>query len=247
MQNDAVRRLSDAVFSAMALLTRLPVPGHRPMGAESAWAWPLVGALLGGLAAFLASALRWMDVPAGPTAAVVLAFLALLTGALHEDGLSDAADGLLGGRDRARRLEIMKDSRIGSYGALALVLVMLCSWAALAALIGTGAHWPALIAAAALSRAGMVVVMHLLPNARPSGYSAATGRPSAQGAALAVGLAALLALILLGSAALAAILAASLTSALLAMAAQRMIGGQTGDILGASQQLAFAACLTLLA
>lgn len=247
MEGDAWARLRDQVLSALALLTRLPLPGHRPAGAEAAWAWPLVGALLGLLAAMLASGLLALGIPSGPVAAAVLAALALLTGALHEDGLSDTADGLLGGRSRERRLEIMKDSRIGSFGALALGLVMLASWSALEALIARGAFWGPLIAAAALSRAPMAVAMAALPPARPGGLSAGTGRPSPAVAGAAAGLALVLTLLTLGSAALAPVLAAALLPALLALAAQRMIGGQTGDILGACQQLAFAGALAMLA
>ncbi len=247
MEGDALARLRDDLLSALTLLTRLPLPGHHPAGARSAWAWPLVGALLGLLAAMLASALLALGVPPGPVAAAVLATLALLTGALHEDGLSDTADGLLGGRSRERRLEIMKDSRIGSFGALALVLVVLASWSALEALIARGAFWGPLIAAAALSRAPMAVVMAALPPARPGGLSAGTGRPSPTVAGTATGLALVLAILTLGTAALAPVLAAVLLPALLALAANRMIGGQTGDILGACQQLAFAGALAMLA
>ena len=247
MESDGLMRLRDHLLSALALLTRLPVPRHSPAGAESAWAWPLVGGLLGVLAALLAWVLLALGIPSGPVAAAALVLLALLTGALHEDGLSDTADGLLGGRDRARRLEIMKDSRIGSFGALALVLAMLAAWSALEALIAEGRLWGPLIAAAALSRAPMAVVMAALPPARPGGLSASTGRPSPAVAAAAVGLALVLALLTLGSAALAPVLAAALLPALLALAAQRMIGGQTGDILGACQQLAFAGALAALA
>ena len=247
MEGDALARLRDDLLSALALLTRLPMPGHRPAGARSAWAWPLVGALLGLLAAMLASGLLALGIPSGPVAAAVLASLALLTGALHEDGLSDTADGLLGGRSRERRLEIMKDSRIGSFGALALLLVVLASWSALEALIAQGAFWGPLIAAAALSRAPMAVAMAALPPARPGGLSAGTGRPSPAVAGAAMGLALVLALLTLGSAAMAPVLAAALLPALLALAAQRMIGGQTGDILGACQQLAFAGALAMLA
>jgi len=247
MEGDALPRLRGHLLSALALLTRLPVPDHRPAGAEAAWAWPLVGGLLGALAAMLASALLALGIPPGPVAAAVLALLALLTGALHEDGLSDTADGLLGGRSRERRLEIMKDSRIGSFGALALVLVMLASWSALETLIAEGRLWGPLVAAAALSRAPMVVVMATLPPARPGGLSAGTGRPSPAVSGAAVGVALVLAVLTLGPAALAPVLAATLLPALLALAAQRMIGGQTGDILGACQQLAFAGALAMLA
>ncbi len=228
--------------SAFALLTRLPVPAHRPQGARSAWAWPVVGAVVGGLAAALAWAASALGLPAGPVAALVLAAQALMTGALHEDGLADTADGLMGGRTRERRLEIMKDSRIGSFGALALVLVTLARWSALVALIG-GGSLGALIAAGALSRAPMALLMAALPNARASGLSHLVGRPAAHVAALAVALALTLAFLTSGSAALLMPLYAAPLILALASAARARIGGQTGDILGASQQLTEAAAL----
>lgn len=247
MERDSLLRLADHFLSAFALLTRLPLPDHRPAGAEAAWAWPLVGLVLGALTGGLASALLALGVAPGPVAAVTLIALALLSGALHEDGLADTADGLLGGRTPDRRLEIMKDSRIGSFGALALLLVTLVAWSALTQLVASGQHWTALIAAATLSRAPMAALMASLPPARVTGLSAATGRPAPGIAALGVGIALIAALFLLGTSALAPILAAAVVSALLALAAHRLIGGQTGDILGASQQLSFAASLALMA
>lgn len=246
-KDDTPRQLRDHALSAVALLTRVPVPDHAPKGAASAWAWPLVGALVGLAAAAGASLAVWVG--AGPGAAAVAGLIvqALLTGALHEDGLADTADGLLGGRTADRRLEIMKDSRIGSFGALALMLVTLASWSALEGLVEAGLHWLALPAAAALSRAPMAVVMAALPPARPNGLSAASGQPSALTALAAVGVALAVALILCGPGALWAAVGVAAVSAGLALAAQARIGGQTGDILGACQQLSFAAALSLLA
>jgi adenosylcobinamide-GDP ribazoletransferase len=247
MERDMPRRLADHLWSGLALLTRLPVPDHRPAGAEAAWAWPLVGLILGVLAAALAAALLALGLPPGPAAAATLVGLALLTGAIHEDGLADTADGLLGGRTPERRLEIMKDSRIGSFGALALMLVTLAAWSALSALMAQGAETAALIVACAMSRAPMAAIMAALPPARTSGLSTATGRPSSRIAALSVLVAAFIALVLLAGAAFAPLLAVALLSAVLALTARRLIGGQTGDILGCAQQLCFAAILSLLA
>ena len=236
----------DDLASAFALLTRLPVPAHRPQGARSAWAWPVVGAVVGGIAAAVAWGGTAVGLPPGPCAALVLAAQALMTGALHEDGLADTADGLMGGRTRERRLEIMKDSRIGSFGALALVLVTLARWSALAALIGVGG-FAAIIAAAALSRAPMALLMAALPNARPSGLSHHVGRPSGGTAALACALALAIGLLTTGTGALLMALYAAPLILALAWAARARIGGQTGDILGASQQLTEAAALTAVA
>ncbi|MES2815421.1 MAG: adenosylcobinamide-GDP ribazoletransferase [Pseudomonadota bacterium] len=243
-------RLPSDLLSAFALLSRLPLPDHQPTGAASAWAWPLVGAVLGALGAALASGALWLGVTPGVTAVLVLALTAMLTGGLHEDGLSDTADGLYGGWTKARRLEIMKDSRVGSYGVLALVLVTLARWSALTAVLvygqSGGDHWAALIATGALSRAPMALVMSLLPNARGEGLSHATGRPTAATALASLALAAGIAVVLTGWTAVPLVFATLTAALLLAFLALRKIGGQTGDILGATQQLAEVACLSVL-
>ncbi len=243
---DIALRLPHDLLSAFALLSRLPLPNHRATGAQSAWAWPLVGAVLGALGATLASAALWLGVTPGVTAALVLALGAMLTGGLHEDGLSDTADGLYGGWTRERRLEIMKDSRVGSYGVLALVLVTFARWSALTALLVFGDHWAALVATGALSRAPMALIMALLPNARGTGFSHATGQPSQTTALVALALSLALAAGLVGWAVLPMLGAALGVGVLLSVSALRRIGGQTGDILGASQQLAETACLAVL-
>ena len=117
-----------------------------------------------------------------------MATATLLTGAMHDDGLADSADGLFGGWTPERRLEIMKDSRIGSYGTLALLLVTLLRWSALAVVLAQG-HWGAVLAAGAISRVPMAALMASLPPARVTGLSAATGRPAPGIAALGVGIA----------------------------------------------------------
>ena len=243
---DIAARVLPDLLSAFALLTRLPLPDHKASGAGSAWAWPLVGAVLGAMAAGVASAALWLGVTPGVAAALVLATLALLTGGLHEDGLSDTADGLFGGWTKQRRLEIMKDSRIGRYGMLALLLVTLARWSALTALLVFGGHWAALIATGAVSRAPMALMMTLLPNARGEGLSHATGRPSQAVAWVGLTLATAISVGLGGWAGLALPAVALVAAVLVSISALRRIGGQTGDILGATQQLAEVACLALL-
>jgi adenosylcobinamide-GDP ribazoletransferase len=243
---DIALRLPSDLLSAAALLSRLPLPNHRATGAASAWAWPVVGAVLGAVGAALASGALWLGVTPGVTAVLVLAASAMLTGGLHEDGLSDTADGLYGGWTRERRLEIMKDSRVGSYGVLALVLVTLARWSALTAVLVHGGHWEALVATGALSRAPMALVMALLPNARGEGLSHATGRPGSATALAGLALAVALAVALTGWTAVSLLFATVAVTLWLAWTALRRIGGQTGDILGATQQLAEVACLTVL-
>lgn len=235
--------------AALGLLTRLPLPypSGNPRGAAAAWAYPVAGMIIGAMAAMVAGLSLLLGLTPAVAAALTLAAQAMLTGAMHEDGLADTADGLWGGWDKARRLEIMKDSHIGSYGVLALILVTLARWSALSALLATGSHLGAIIAVAALSRAPMAVLMAVLPNARASGLSRLVGRPSAKAALLGLAIAVVACLLLTGWQTIGMVLFASLTTLGLGLISRAKIGGQTGDILGASQQLAEAAALCALA
>lgn len=247
-QDDAIAVWSD-VPAALGLLTRWPVrvDGDRAMarGARAAWAWPLAG-----LAVVVpALGLGWLAAGLGDgiSAGVMLAVMILATGGLHADGLADCADGFWGGHSPARRLEIMKDSRIGAYGTLALILGLGLTWQALAGLVDA-AGWGAIAAAALLSRAAMAGVMATLPFARPEGLAATVGRPPGATVALGAALAMGLGVMLTGWAAIPAALAATVAAAAVARLAQRRLGGQTGDVLGAVQVMAdLAALLSLLA
>lgn len=244
-RDTATQPLHD-VLSAFGLLTRLPLPQtnrHRP---DAAWCWPLVGLVIGGISTGLALGLTLVGVSAGVAAAALMGCNLMLTGAMHEDGLADAADGLFGGWTVERRLEIMKDSRIGSYGTLALITVALAVWSGCAALLAAG-NGAAIIAAAALSRAPMAIVMSALPNARKSGLSSGFGRPAPLAAIVAgaISVAATFALVPAPSTAVAMILAAGVATVWVAWTAKRKIGGQTGDILGTAQQLSFLAALAM--
>ena len=154
-------RLRD-ILLALVLLTRLPLPRLPDSAfarqAKAAWAYPLAGLAVALPACVLGALALAAGLPAGPAAGLVMTVQVLLTGAMHEDGLADVADGFWGGFTRERRLEIMKDSRIGAYGVLALVLILILRWSALTALIGAGGIW-ALAGVAAPSRAPMAVLM----------------------------------------------------------------------------------------
>jgi len=233
---------------ALVLLTRLPVPGaDGARAAASVWAWPIAGLLVGGWAGFLA----WLALLAGLTPAMA-AGLALgagivMTGALHEDGLADCADGFWGGHTPERRLEIMKDSRIGAYGVLALILVTGLKWLALTALIEAGALWVAVLLPAALSRGAMAGVMASLPFAREGGLARQVGKPPIAAAAVALVAAAILAAAGTGIAGVAAILTSGVAAMAVTRLARAKIGGQTGDVLGAAQQLSDLGALLALA
>ena len=224
---------------ALVLLTRLPLPHLSQESfarqARATWAFPVAGLVVGGLASLLGMvALHWWSPILA--AGLALALQVVLTGAMHEDGLADTADGFWGGFERARRLEIMKDSHIGSYGVLALILGIGLRWAALTTLFEAGLIW-APVALGVLSRAAMPVLMASLPNARGSGLSQSVGRPAPGTVLAGLALALALAVLAIGWGALpAALLCVPVVLALRALAKAK-IGGQTGDVLGATQQV----------
>jgi len=233
------------IAAAFSLLTRLPLPVNHPRagarGAGAAWAYPVVGAVLGLLAGTLGWALLSLGVSAGMATVFVLALQVGMTGAMHEDGLADMADGM-GGFTVEKRLEIMKDSRIGAYGAIALVLALLARHTGISEIVA--AELPmALAALGAGSRALMVAVMAWLPNARVGGLSHRAGKPEAW-PALAIGLFA--SLLAFGWGGFWIFAGMAFAVALVATIAKARFGGQTGDILGASQQSAEIVGLALL-
>ena len=189
----ALVALSD-IPTALGLLSRLPVPpADMERTAAAAWAYPVAGLILGALAALAGAIAHAFGLPSPLTALIALGFLILATGAMHEDGLADTADGLWGGWTRDRRLEIMKDSQIGTYGVVALVLSLAARWAALSLLydIGSGIAAAALVTAATLSRAAMPLLMARLPHARAGGLSHSVGPVPERTAWLALAIAAL--------------------------------------------------------
>lgn len=240
----------------LMLLTRLPVPAVTDLQpndlARATWVYPIIGVVAGvagGLAFTVAN-----RAGLGIASATILAIAAqvALTGALHEDGLADTADGFGGGRNRERKLAIMRDSRIGTYGVMALLIAFGLRYAGLEELAGallavsdeldeTVSHSTAitiaLVTAGALSRAAVVAVWCVLPPARPDGLAASAGQVPATSALVALGLAALIAVFLLPiGTAFSAVLAAGIAATAIAILARRQIGGHTGDVLGATQQ-----------
>jgi adenosylcobinamide-GDP ribazoletransferase len=227
--------------AATAFLTRIPVvppPGGLRL-ADAAWAFPPVGAGIGAVAAFVFLIAQLFGLGAWPASLLALLGSFVLTGALHEDGLADTVDGFFGGVDRETRLAIMRDSRLGTFGGLALVLSVGLRAAALAQL-GDALHAGlALIAAHTASRALLPMAMRLSGPARAEGLAAAAGRPGSAGAIGAVVIGTAITLTALGPAQGAIALGlAAIAVAAAAMLAQRQIGGYTGDILGACQQIA---------
>lgn len=228
------------LVTAVGFFTRLPwtLKADHPTLAQGAWAFPLAGALVG-LAGALAACLgAWVGVPDLASAFLAIGAMVVASGALHEDGLSDTADGM-GAFTRERALDIMRDSRLGTYGAVALLVIVGLRAGALMGLIASGHIWGPIIVAAAFGRTGCAVMLFLLDPARKDGLGVTSGRPTRKtllvALALPVGLAALL---LPGFGGLVALFMGSLPVFWLAWQAKRRLGGQTGDVTGAASLLA---------
>lgn len=236
---------------ALCFLTRLPVRWPSEAGgitlSDAVRAFPLVGLVVGGLAAICWLVFREMGLQPLPAAFLTVAAMVLMTGALHEDGLADVADGAGAGSNLERRLEIMRDSRIGTYGVLAVILSVGLRVSALAAFADPAHGAAALVAAHVGARSGLPMVMARLGHARKDGLSVSAGRPDEQSAWIAIGIGILLMMIFAGiGAGLAAALAAAIVVLAGARWAQIRLGGQTGDVLGALEQLAEIAILLTL-
>jgi adenosylcobinamide-GDP ribazoletransferase len=239
----------DDLLAATAFLTRVPVPRRdtRASLARAYRAFPLVGVGIGATIGGLYLLTLQIGLPTIAAAALALGAGAWLTGALHEDGLADVADGFGGGRDKAAKLDVMRDSRLGTYGSLALLTSFVAKTGALSALPRSEVL-VAMIATYALARAPLAVLAATMPYARTEGLAASAGRPDAWVASTACAIAVVIALVALPAvAAVKAVIVASAGAAGLAALAQRQIGGQTGDVLGAVEQICEVAVLLTLA
>jgi adenosylcobinamide-GDP ribazoletransferase len=230
--------------TSLAFLTRLPLePEGTPAPlSQSMRMFPAAGALIGAATGLLAALLWAGGIPPLLAATFAVAATLGLTGALHEDGIADMADGFGGGATRERKLAIMRDSRIGTFGTLALVLCLIAKITAMAVILrslGWGAV-AVLAASGAASRAGIVWLMSTTAPARSDGLSASAGQPGGDVLRAAVGIAGIVSLVLLGWTlgvlnALFVLLAGAATALAVRRLSQWQIGGQTGDVCGALQ------------
>jgi adenosylcobinamide-GDP ribazoletransferase len=234
-------QLAADLRAGVLFCTRLPVSGAATITgtdiARAGWALPVAGAIVGLIAALVYGLARLADVPPFLAAGLTVVASLVVTGCLHEDGLADVADSF-GASTRERKLEIMRDSKIGTYGVCALFMSLLLRSSALASIADPALAAPVLVAAHMAGRAGMPLFMRLVPPARADGLSVGVGTPPSASAtaALLIGIVALA--IGLGPAAgvcALALLAAAFV--FLAWLCMRQIGGQTGDVLGALEQI----------
>jgi adenosylcobinamide-GDP ribazoletransferase len=245
------RRIFDDIALCLVFFTRLPLPhldfGGRTLG-QAIWAAPLAGLAVGVLGGLVHTVATGLGVSFPIAGALALATTMLATGCLHEDGLADVADGFGGATTRERALEIMRDSRIGTYGTVAVLMSALLRWSALMSLAGSSQVFWSLIAAHAGSRALLPAFMMLLPPARSDGLGAGAGSVHARAAcvSLAMGAAVILAALGIGGLIASAMLLALAFLGFRALCMRR-IGGQTGDTLGALQQIGEVAILIVAA
>jgi len=235
-------------IEAVRFLTRvsLPLSSEKPIVLNDAfWMFPVAGALIGAFTGMVLWVGLTVGLPSFLAVVIAVGGTIVLTGALHEDGLGDVADGFGGGQTREKKLIIMRDSQLGTYGVLCLLLMMAARLGVMVALIVTFsplATMLVLIAGAAISRAAMAGIISHLPPARKDGLAATLSPTRANyvltyAVALAIAVAALLPVLSVLSAAIALIFA-TVATILFAVLALRQIGGQTGDVAGAAQQIA---------
>jgi adenosylcobinamide-GDP ribazoletransferase len=240
------------LYICLGLFTRLPLPSAASASEPHTLAnfpravrmLPVAGGLVGALAAIAMATASHFGFPPPLAAPLAICSLVLLGGAMHEDGLADCADGFFGGATRERKLEIMQDSRIGTFGAVALVLSLYLRAASFALILDNSLAlaFAVLIGAASLSRTASLMPLALLPPARENGAGFGAGKPRQAALAIATCLATVFALapVVAGAsparsvAGMAAATGAAYASVLLA---RKQIGGQTGDVAGAAQQL----------
>jgi adenosylcobinamide-GDP ribazoletransferase len=226
--------------AAVQFMTRIPVPQFQyepDLVLGGAKFYPLVGALVAAGAIAIALLLR-SHLPATVTAIAILAYLVTITGGFHEDGLADTADALGGGWTKPRMLEIMHDSRIGSFGTLAICLSLLARWGLLAAMPANRLPWY-LLSAHVLCRWTTLPLGAFMDSARTDGLGARFAHKIPMSSAI---IGSLLAFLIAGWAlrieAIVPIVAVSLLTLLSGLYYRSQIGGITGDCFGATNQLA---------
>lgn len=234
-------KIHQTILLCLSFFTRLPLAGIAPPMdsvplAQIVWAFPIAGAMIGLACGVVYGLFYHLGFAPGLAAILMIAFQLWLTGALHEDGLADTADGFGGGHDKAARLRIMRDSSIGSFGALALIVTVFMRLYALALLAQPVTVVLIAISAGAMSRAMIAMGMYGLPSARPDGLATWAGRASRQQMNVSVGLAGLITVVLLKMPGLILLAVALCVCGAVCLMSKRKIGGITGDVYGAIQQ-----------
>ncbi|EOV6166383.1 MULTISPECIES: adenosylcobinamide-GDP ribazoletransferase [Citrobacter] len=237
--------MSKLFWAMLSFISRLPVPARWSQGLDfehysrGIVMFPLIGVVLGGLTGLVFMALQtWCGIPLAALFAVLT--LALLTGGFHLDGLADTCDGIFSARRRERMLEIMRDSRLGTHGGLALIFVLLAKVLVVSELALRGTPMLAALAAACVAGRGTaVLLMYRHRYAREEGLgNVFIGKVTGSQTCVTLGLAAILAAVLLpGMRGVAALVVTMVAIFILGQLLKRTLGGQTGDTLGAAIEL----------
>jgi adenosylcobinamide-GDP ribazoletransferase len=248
---ETLQKLVTDLRIGISLCTRLPIGPTNAIGegdvARASWTFPIAGLLVGLTGAIAYWLAVRVNVAPLPAAALALAATLLLTGAMHEDGLADTADGL-GGATRGKKLEIMRDSRIGTFGACAVAISLMLRWSALADIAEPRVVALALICAHVSARAGVPAFMHMVSPARTDGLSSSAGQPPFASVITGLLLGIVSLLLAFGpTGAMITVLLLLLVALVLARVAIRQFGGQTGDVLGALEQIGEATVLLVSA
>ena len=235
------------VLLAVVFLTRLPVKlnedAQKRQLADVVWAFPVVGVLVGVLASLALLISFQLGLHPLACGLIAVATQVLVTGALHEDGLADVADCFGGGYKVVDKLRIMRDSQLGTYGVLALVISVTFRAGLIAGMTTQTMAVLALISAGAVSRALVALAMNQLEMVRTDGLATGAGKPTNEATLVTLGLGAAAAFLLLGASGWIVLAVAFGTAVMMGLLAKRQIGGQTGDVLGTVQQVTEAAVL----
>jgi adenosylcobinamide-GDP ribazoletransferase len=227
---------------ALVFLTRLPLnPSFFfQMNAlrSACRCFPLIGLIVGGAAGTIYIVSDITGLPSLVSAILAIGAQILLTGALHEDAVGDVADGFGGGQDKAKKLEIMRDSRVGTYAVVTLIIVLGLKVVAISHLPHPFLVFGILVSAAATSRGMITGALYFLPPARDDGLGHGSGRPELMSLLWAIIFSILISVLVLGPhLGSLALFFAILGASFMGIVAKRQIGGQTGDVLGAVQQV----------
>ena len=241
-------------FLAVSFLTRIPIPDVLKFENElmsAAWSFSLIGALLGFLCGSIAWVLLYLNIPIGIVAFLTVGSMILLTGGIHEDGLADMADGVGGGKSADEKIAIMRDSQIGTYGALSLIFMLGMKVTAIDIILNNHTILVCIISlviSGALSRLSMVTVAFLFENASKTGLGHFAGKPTLNSIVMPLIILTLISLLLLPILKLIIIiLLCVLTTIVIGKFSKQQIGGYTGDILGATQVVSEVVILIYLA
>ena len=240
-------RIACGFLTIMPIGPAADIDDHRAGLRFGARAFPLAGLVVGLFGALVYAIAHMLHLPPEGAAFIAIGAMTVLTGAIHEDGLADMADGTMAREKRSERLDVMRDSRIGTFGTLALIIVVGIKTGSITALGWSDHVATMLLGSAAASRAFLPALMRYIPPARADGLAVQAGRPEENQVALAALLGAALALLFLGPAAgFIAFAVGAGTAAFIGWFAKRRIGGLTGDVLGAAQQMSEAAMMLVV-